>query len=245
MLALNVINKGVIVKYMGSKNRHAKDILPILREEFTEGMQYIEPFVGGGNMIDKVDFPVRIGCDISEDTINALISIRDHAEDLPRNSLEFTEQDYNSVRKGINHPHSGYISYALSYAGKHWGGWRRDGKGTRDYVKEAFNNAQKQSPSLKGVTLLVRSVFDIHPQTKSLIYCDPPYRGTTKYKVDFDHDRFYDWCRFIAKQGHTVIVSEYWMPEDFECVFEKSVKSSLTKDTGSLTATEKVYKLKY
>ena len=40
------------MKYMGSKNRIAKYILPIMLESRAEGMTWVEPFVGGANMID-------------------------------------------------------------------------------------------------------------------------------------------------------------------------------------------------
>jgi DNA adenine methylase len=42
------------MKYMGSKNRIAKHILPIILKDRKEGQWYIEPFVGGFNLIDKV-----------------------------------------------------------------------------------------------------------------------------------------------------------------------------------------------
>lgn len=42
------------MKYMGSKNRIAKYILPIILKERKEGQWYIEPFCGGCNLIDKV-----------------------------------------------------------------------------------------------------------------------------------------------------------------------------------------------
>ena len=54
------------MKYMGSKNRIAKFILPIMLKEANEkGIStWVEPFVGGANMIDKVpnNFQ-RIGID--------------------------------------------------------------------------------------------------------------------------------------------------------------------------------------
>ena len=52
------------MKYMGSKNRIAKHILPIMLAECEkQGItKWVEPFVGGANMIDKVEGP-RIGND--------------------------------------------------------------------------------------------------------------------------------------------------------------------------------------
>ena len=43
------------MKYMGSKARHAKEMLPIILKDRKEGQWYVEPFVGGCNMIDKVN----------------------------------------------------------------------------------------------------------------------------------------------------------------------------------------------
>ena len=44
------------MKYMGSKNRIAKHILPIMLAEAEKHniTTWVEPFVGGGGMIDKV-----------------------------------------------------------------------------------------------------------------------------------------------------------------------------------------------
>jgi len=51
------------MKYMGSKNRITKDILPIILNNRKENQYFVDLFVGGANLIDKVD-GLRIGCDI-------------------------------------------------------------------------------------------------------------------------------------------------------------------------------------
>lgn len=49
----------------------------------------------------------------------------------------------------------------------------------------------------------------------ALVYCDPPYAGTSKYNgVDFDSDRFWEWAREVSKQN-LLAVSEYKAPDDF------------------------------
>lgn len=45
----------------------------------------------------------------------------------------------------------------------------------------------------------------------SVIYCDPPYSGTNKYTVEFDHEKFYAWARLQKN----IYVSEYNMSADF------------------------------
>ena len=235
------------MKYMGSKARHAKALLPFILRDHKPGMWYIEPFVGGANMIDKVSPQVatkRLGCDTHE----YLIAMWQAVSEGWKAPTNITEEQYNDIRKNKeNYPKElvGYVGFALSYSGKWFGGWCRDGAGKRNYVEESYKNANKQFPSLFGVHFENKSVFDIDFSRfgKSTIYCDPPYAGTTKYKDDFDHDRFYEWCRERRNEGHNVFVSEYNMPEDFICIWSKEVNSSLTKDTGSKKGVEKLFTL--
>lgn len=110
------------MKYMGSKNRVAKYILPIMLEGREPNQWWVEPFVGGANTIDKVEGR-RIGSDINVHLIAALVSIRDYAEELPKNNLEFTEDDYKKLREKSNrYKHKGYAGFAFSYGGKWLGG---------------------------------------------------------------------------------------------------------------------------
>ena len=73
------------MKYMGSKNRIAKHLLPIMLAECEKHNinKWVEPFVGGANMIDKVpDSLERVGYDLNDHVIHALIDIRDRPNDL-------------------------------------------------------------------------------------------------------------------------------------------------------------------
>lgn len=188
-------------------------------------------------MIDKVTGN-RAGYDSNHYTIEALVSIRDHIDSLPKNNQEFTEDDYKVLRFSDSYKHKGYAGYAYSYGGKWLGGWGRDSKGKRDYVNESYKNAVKQMPRLQGVHLGVSDYKDISIPPMSLVYCDPPYAGTTGYSSNFNHDQFWDWCRELAGNGHKVFVSEYDAPQDFDCLYRKPISSSLTKDTGSKQGVE-------
>lgn len=52
---------------------------------------------------------------------------------------------------------------------------------------------------------------------------------------------FWQWCREKVQQGHDIFVSEYQAPEDFICVWEKQVNSSLTKNTGAKKNVERLF----
>jgi DNA adenine methylase len=232
------------MKYMGSKRRLAKDIVAIAKKEKTYLDQWwVEPFVGGGNLITEVPFRNKLGADRNPDTISALVSIRDHLVELPKDNRDFSELDYYIARDNKSYPHRGYIGFALSYGGKWFGGWCRDKEGRRDYVREAHNNATSQSKKLGGIALLCSDFRSLDIPENSIVYCDPPYRGTTKYAGDLDHEAFFAWCRDLVLKGHVVLVSEYEAPGDFECIYQRKMSSSLEGDTGKKYAVEKVFKL--
>ena len=233
------------MKYMGSKRRIAKYILPIILKDRKPNQWYVEPFVGGANMIDKVDGN-RIGADANKYCIEALKIIRDDVLRLPEDESWFNENDYKRIKTdeqdiGLK----GYAGFALSYGGKWFGGWCRgktnNGK-KRDYVNEAYKNAERQSKFLQGVKLINCSYDELYLNNdNSIIYCDPPYANTTKYKDDFDHIKFWQWCREMSDRGHKVFISEYSAPDDFICLWQKEINSSLTKDTGSKKGVEKLF----
>ena len=79
----------------------------------------------------------------------------------------------------------------------------------RDYNTEAIKNVLKQVPIMKDVIFQSKPYYELELPPKSIVYCDPPYEGTSKYKVDeFDHNLFWNWVRNINKQGHTLFTIE-------------------------------------
>jgi site-specific DNA-adenine methylase len=67
----------------------------------------------------------------------------------------------------------------------------------------------------------------------SLIYCDPPYIGTstTGYaKNKFDYDKFYEWA--LAQKN--IYISEYTMPNDFIPIFTKNKRSKMVSDNSKI-----------
>jgi DNA adenine methylase len=222
------------MKYMGSKNRIAKHILPIILKDRKEGQCYVETMVGGANLIDKVD-GWRIGADINKPLIDALTLIRDDAESIP---VLISEDDYAKAKESREGGLNGFIGFAMSFGGKWFGGYRRDVKGTKGRIenmktqtRRSRNNAIAQGKNLIDVVFSCCGYgsLDIPPQ--SIIYCDPPYAGTTKYKDDFDHGIFFEWCREKCKEGHQVFISEYNAPYDFVCVWQKELQSGLNTNS--------------
>jgi len=231
------------MKYMGSKDKIAKYIIPFLIKNREKGQWYVEPFVGGGNMIDKMDGN-RIGADINEYVIEALKLIRDNPRSLPKTNKDTSESIYREIKKmnGFEKGLIGYYGFALSYGGKWFGGWRRDNTKSRDYINESFRDALNQSNKLKSVELIHSGYKTIDLPCNSIIYCDPPYLNSPGYSTgEFNHDDFWQWARLKRKEGHKMYISEYQAPDDFIDVWQIEKVSSLGKDTGSKKGREKLF----
>lgn len=233
------------MKYMGSKNRLAKQLLPILLKDRYEGQYYVEPFVGGCNLIDKVDGN-RIGSDKNELLIEMWKGLQQGKErpliiskQLYDKAREcFNENDYSEMDKFT----VGWIGFAASFNGRFFdGGYSGEHKG-RDYVKEQIKNIEKQINDIKDVKFLVGSYDEIIIPDKSIIYCDIPYKNTKQYLIskNFDYDKFWNWCRQIKKIGHKVYISEYEAPSDFTCIWQKEVTNSMNT-TKTYKAIEKLF----
>ena len=57
---------------------------------------------------------------------------------------------------------------------------------------------------------------EIEIKPNSIIYCDPPYKGTEGYmlngkEIKFDHDSFFKWCE---EQSEPCFISEYTAPSE-------------------------------
>jgi DNA adenine methylase len=138
----------------------------------------------------------------------------------------------------------GFVGIGCSYSGKWFGGYARgktNNGNDRNYCMESRNNVLKQYASIKTVIMHNLDYRKLQIPQNSIVYCDPPYDGTTKYSNKFNHVEFWDWCRNMANIGHSMFISEYNAPEDFVCVWQKSIHSSLTNDTGSKKGIEKLF----
>ena len=141
----------------------------------------------------------------------------------------------------------GFVGFGCSYSGKWFGGYARgnaDNGQSRNYCLESKKNILKQYQGLQGIKIYNVDYEYLDIPDNSIIYCDPPYANTTKYIGGFNYPRFWRWCEKMTKDGHSVFVSEYNAPDNWECVWSKEVHNTLVQDTGSKTGIEKLFVLK-
>ena len=229
------------MKYMGSKNKIAKHLLPVMLAERKPDQFWVEPFVGGANMIDKVNGN-RIGNDNHEFLIALLIAIREGY--IPPTNI--SKELYYAIKLNPdNYPKElvGFVGFICSFGGKWWGGYATNVE-ERNYADEGSRNLVKQAKNLDGIVFKSGCYLDLCIPERSLIYCDPPYAKTTKYKGGFNHDVFWQWCRDLSKIGHTVFISEYSAPDDFSCIKEVSHITTLNKNNNQQPRIERLFRYK-
>ena len=237
------------MKYVGSKNRLGKDLVPIIQAYIDNNhiTNYWEPMCGGGNMIDKIRCEHKYGSDIHPYLIALLKQAQTDTSVFPST---ITKEEYSAVKANPqNYPdwYVGLVGFCASYNGKWWGGYANGVKtkvGTiRNYTDEAITNLIKQAPSLKDICFERKSFEKYVKVSGFVIYCDPPYKSTTKYATDdFPYEKFYSWCKEMSK-NNIVLISEYSMPDDFECIWEKTLKCTLDKNSRT-DKVERLFKVK-
>lgn len=233
------------MRYMGSKNKLGKHILPIILKGRQEGQWYVEPFCGGCNTLSEVTGP-RIGADSHYYLMQLWQAVS--LGWLPPETI--TEDEYNILkfykdRHMVGCPVTlariGYIGFACSFGGRWFNGYARASE--RDLADEQYRSALKQFPKLIGVIFKHCSYEDLKIPENSIIYCDPPYSGTAGYGKDFNNHQFWEQAYNWVFDGHKVFVSEFNAPSGWVCVWSKDVTHSLRKGKigESKTRTEKLF----
>lgn len=229
------------MKYMGSKNKYAIEILNIINKYRKKNQPYVEPFCGGCNVIDKVK-----GIRIANDTHEYLICMWKALEKGWYPPKFVSEENYKDILKNKDkYPKFlvGYVGFNASYAGKYFGGYARNKERTRQYSEEAYRNITNQIPNIIGIKFYNKDYSNFPIPDNSIIYCDPPYQNTTNYsKTDkFNYIEFWNWCRLKVKEGHQIFISEYNAPKDFICIWSKNVNSSINQNPSAKQNIEKLF----
>lgn len=239
------------MKYMGSKSRIAKDIVPIIQNciDRNNPIAYLEPFVGGANVIDKVKANVKIGSDSNQYLIALFNYIKTNGGDGFPDFI--SREEYSRVRsnKG-DYPlwYVGLVGFLASYNGRFFDGGYAGKVNTksgvvRDYYDEAKRNLLSQAKNLKDIyfSLLDYRKYDIELLNNYVIYCDPPYKNVKKYdnSLSFNHDEFWEIMRLWSK-NNKVIISEQEAPDDFMCIWKKESLRTID-NTKRVNSVEKLF----
>ncbi len=231
------------MRYNGGKHACAREIATIIAGACGGALSYWEPFVGAANVITRPELSGlhRSGSDLD----SVIISLLRHVRSGWEPPTVISEDEYLVAKNNPNaldaHMRA-FIGYGCSFSGKYFGGYARSG--VRNYAANASNSLRKQAPLLEGIVLAVGDYASMPFGRRDIIYCDPPYAGTTRCgaSCSFDTDRFWGWCLERKREGSTVFVSGFSAPAYAQEVWRKTIRDGLRK-VGAHQMTERLFKL--
>ena len=247
---------------MGSKSKIAKHIVPIIQKYIDENNihNYLEPFCGGLNVIDKIRCDRKFAYDLNKYLIHLFIHVKEGGE-LP-NVIDKRLYDlarevwhYDNENKAFQDWEIGCIGWLCSYSGRGFdGGYSYEGYETlkdgtkilRHYYQERKNNLLKQfeQPLCRDIMFGISDYRDLKGMKGYCIFSDPPYFQTKQYanSTTFNHEEFWNIMREWSKDN-IVLISELHAPDDFECLWEQEVSRSINAQNKT-RAVEKLFKWK-
>lgn len=205
------------MRYFGGKARTCHDIACCIESLRKPNQKYIEPFVGGAWVISKVS-----GEREAYDKHPYLIAMYNALQDGWEPPKDLTKEEYYQIKENGTDYEKGFVGFGCSFAGKWWGGYASEPN--RNYCLNAHNSILEKMQTLSDVKFDVADYKDLN-FNNCIIYCDPPYQGTTQYGLvgNFDTDEFWSTMRKWSEKN-TVIISEYSAPDDFKSIWSKEVK---------------------
>ena len=226
------------MRYLGGKSRLGKQIAYVINQIRKPGQPYWEPFCGSCWVTIHVHDNGPRYC---SDGCYELIEMWKALQDGWQPPRVVSEEMYQDAKDGKFAPAlTAFIGFGCSFGGKWFAG----------YARGNTNPAMVGNSLLEKIGQLLDVLF-FHSDYRttahgspSIIYCDPPYQGTTGYNAteDFNTVEFWatvhNWCA----TGHIVIISEYAAPDDFVCVREMSTHTEIrTADNGRDPRTERLF----
>lgn len=235
------------MKYMGSKSRVKKYLIPIIQNIIDKNniKIFVDLFCGGCSIVDSISADVKYANDISTPLISLFRYMQNGGKLLDTVSKEFYD-DVRNNDKTDKYPEwvKGNVGFLASYNGRYFdGGYAKTGlekDRVRDYYQESKRNIETQIPLLKDVIFTNHDYREFHGNNM-LIYMDPPYKDTKQYNTskNFNHNEFWDFARKMS-ETNIVLISELQAPEDFICIWEQEVNRSIKAQDKS-KAVEKLF----
>ena len=225
------------MQYIGGKSKFKNQLIMLMHPEGYE--YYVEPFAGGMNVVSHVDHPRRYANDNNPYLISLWKAIQEG-----RTPGRISKTQYELIKSNPEQYPAHIVAEAgflASFKGLWFGGYNGAASNGRDYNGEMIRNVMRQADGMKGVTLSCLPYSELFIPDGSLVYCDPPYRGTKNYHSgEFNSDLFWEWARHLSSRC-AVYVSEFNAPSGFECVYSFTRKNHMNYGPSELVV-EKVFR---
>ena len=222
------------MQYVGGKYRVARHIEHEILKLKGGRSVYLEPFVGGAATFSRLapHFAHAHGYDVMPDLVEMWQSAITGWEP----TLPVTEGDYRELKGAPPSAQRGFVGFGCSFGGKFFGGYARSRNGAApgyDYAAGSARSVKKQAKAMRNASVDLLDYRAIRVVGDEVIYCDPPYAGTTGYNdtEPFDSEAFWSTAECWASLGAVVFVSEYEAPDGWSEVWQKPMPNYLRGDS--------------
>jgi DNA adenine methylase len=227
--------------YLGGKDRIANRIARAILDSTPKRHSYLEPFFGGGSSFLRLapHFKETRAGDLHAD----LIAMWHAAQDGFRFPRTISEQEYREYKRTKSpHPLKGFAGFATSFGGKWFGGYARNAQ-AKNYAEPQADSVEKIGYLLgRKQTMVCHASYEAWNAKDYVVYADPPYAGTTSYKVkEFDSSRFWKTMDSWVEGGASVFVSEYNAPAHWKCILRIELDCLVEGFGGNGTRVERLF----
>lgn len=238
------------MRYIGSKASIASQILSFIHGYiFTNNIEtYIEPFVGGANIIDKVQATNKLAYDNNK----YLIALWNYIKSGGEIPSTITREQYADCRVHFKAKDNKYPDWYIGAVGflsglngrffdNNYQGQALCDEKLLDYYTQSRDDMLGQLKYIRDVQFECKDYREIEPHG-ALVYCDPPY--SKKQGIDaktklFDYKTFWEVMRKWSNDN-IVLISEEKAPEDFDVIWEQEIPVQIDCNTN-IKATEKLF----
>ena len=229
------------MNYVGSKQRLAKDIIPIINTFLGGDNVFIDACCGGCNIVANPKHEINAKKKIAFDNNKYLVALLNKFKIDKPEPLNITKEEYKNVLLNKNNYEDwyvGYVGFLTTYRNVFFGGFA-DKFDHRNKEIESYNNLSRQD--ISQIIIECRDLFSVSAND-AVIYIDPPYKGTKKYYTCFDYDKFWDKARELSK-NNIVLVSEQTIPDDVNILFSKPLKMMMKNNNDYVSRMEYLVKV--
>lgn len=246
--------------YMGSKARIGKELYKVITGNH-HTMRIVEPFLGGGGMLRRTlesGFEGEIVTGDFNPNLTALFKALQQGW-LPPETIPTREvwDEVMGEEKWEGTALKGFFFFAGAFRGTPKPKYNhaafvkeeRNAKGELIARESAWHSERRSLVRLQEVMFESAATitfvggdyreYERFLDTRTAVYCDPPYAGTADYAgntgEDFDHAAFWETVeRWNAMPGVKVFVSEYTAPAHWEVLFTKTLHTGIaTRKDGN------------
>ena len=145
------------MRYTGNKSRITKHILPIILKDRKPNQWFVEPFVGGANITDKVD-----GLRLASDYNKHLIEFYKALQDGWTPPLRVSKTEYEDIKQNQERDSkmTVWVGICCSYGGKWFGGYLSDYQESKRLKSGRLPNHQDEAR--RGLMLQIPNLISVH-----------------------------------------------------------------------------------